>query len=318
MAAADKSVSGITNFQNFHGNKLLLDMLVSDPDWRRAWGGKGNLQDLKIFLAADYSQIELRMLAEMCQDPILIKSFLAGEDIHTRTASEVFGIPLEKVTAEQRQAAKAVNFGIIYGQTAQGLAAQLGISTRKAETYLARYFARYTKVKSFFERMERQAEETGKVDTLFGFTREIGQWDTDRKTYWGNQARNTPLQGSAHQLVLMALAILHQKRKTYRLLKEGVLEIHDALYFFVRLGDLFEAEKQLDNLLQNEVKLYVKKHFGRELTVPLVSENKAGFTLGSMTDIKEKRVDAFLKQWRVTREENLKAGWEKLELEETV
>jgi uracil-DNA glycosylase family 4 len=315
------STGGVVNFQNFHGNKLLLDLLVADPEWRRALSPAtplSELGDLWVFLAADYSQIELRMLAEICGDPILLKSFQTGEDIHRRTAAEIFGTPLKEVTDDQRQAAKKVNFGIVYGQTPSGLATQLGIPTRKAERYLEQYFARYTKVAGFFESMEQRAEDVGSVDTLFGFTRELGKWDTDRNTFWGNQARNTPLQGSAHQLVLVALALLRQRRSAYRLLRHGVLEVHDALYFFVRLRDVFEAAQQLNDLLQNKVATYVARKFGRKLKVPLVSDNKVGFTLGSMTDLRGEDVSVLLQDWRGTREKNLKEGWEKLELEEQV
>jgi DNA polymerase-1 len=274
------------------------------------------LLNLRVFLAADYSQIELRMLAEICQDPILLRSFTEGEDIHRRTAAEVFGVSISAVTESQRKAAKAVNFGLIYGQTPAGLARQLGISIHEAESYFEQYFARYEKVDGFFRDVEQQAEDTGVVETLFGFKRELGRWDTDRDTSWGNQARNTPLQGTAHQLLLMAIALLHRKPRTYRLLQQPVLEVHDALYFFVKLKHLAAAREQLQQLLQEEVPRYVERHFDYQLRVPLLSEAEAGFTLGSMAEYTGKETTAeFLSGWRRVREEHLAEGWKDLELE---
>jgi DNA polymerase-1 len=214
-------------------------------------------------------------------------------------------------------------FGILFGLgrgpnllnylIAKGVKTTMKIANR----FYDRFFVRYVGVKRFIDLMRKQAEDSGVVETLFGFRRDIGQWDTGRTTYWGNQAVNTPIQGSAHQLLLMALALLHLKPKTYRLLRKPVLEIHDALGFFVPLRHLFEARAELQQLLQEEVPRYVEKHFGRKLRVPLLSEASAGFTLGSMTELEGiKTLDEFLERWRQTRKEHLAEGWKDLEMEE--
>lgn len=312
---------GIVNFQNFHGNFLLLDLLVSDPKWRQALADCP--EDLYVFLASDYSQVEIRMLAELSGDPLLIQQLNSSEDIHCQVGHSLTGWPVSKISEHKmtRKLVKNMHFGIIFGlgrgESLYNYLTAKGVETTMAKSnrFYDKYFHTYKGVSTFIDRMRKQAEDDGYVETLFGFRREMGVWDDNRSTYWGNQAVNTPVQGTAHQLLLMAIALLRQKRKTYRLLQRPVLEIHDALYFFVRLRDLAAARGQLQELLQEAVPRYVKNHFGYDLRVPLLSESEAGFTLGSMTEYAGEPVGEFLPRWRKTREEHLAEGWKDLGME---
>jgi len=317
----DKKESHLVNFQNFHGNYLLLNLLVSDPRWRRALDGKhvSELEDLQVFLAADYSQIEIRMLAELSGDSLLISQLNSSEDIHSLVGAEITGWPVERIAKdkETRRLVKNIHFGIIFGlgrnESLYNYLVARGVRTSKKKCFqfYDRYFERYRGVTEFIRKQRRQAERKGYVETLFGFRREIGEWE-DRSTYWGNQAINSPVQGTAHQLMLMALAVLHQKPRTYDLLRYPVVELHDALYFFIPLRDLRRAQHQLKQLLEHEVARYAAKHFHRKLHVPLLAETEAGFTLGSMTECEDLPVREFLKRWRKVYEERRKLGWEGL------
>jgi DNA polymerase I-like protein with 3'-5' exonuclease and polymerase domains len=160
--------------------------------------------------------------------------------------------------------------------------------------------------------LPKQAEDKGYVDTLFGFRRDIYQNDDTRKTHWANQALNTPIQGSAHQLVLMAMAILDQKPKTYNRLQTPVMEIHDSLYFFTKLRYLQEANRQIKQLLEHDVVEYAVEHFGRRLKVPLIAETKAGFCMGSMVEYEGMATDVFLSAWRKKHREVERTSWDKL------
>ena len=159
-------------------------------------------------LVADYSQIELRLLAHMSDDPLLVEAFRNGEDIHTRTASEVLGVPPMLVTPDARRDAKAVNFGIVYGISAFGLAAQLGIGRGEAEKYIKNYFARYAGVRRFIDETIAEVRRTGVARTLFGRERpipDINARNPNARGFAERVAVNSPLQGTAADLIKLAM-----------------------------------------------------------------------------------------------------------------
>jgi DNA polymerase-1 len=275
--------------------------------------------DLDVFLGADYSQIELRMLAQISGDPLLIKQFNSGVDIHSQVGHALTGWPIEKIRKDQavRRDIKGFHFGLVFGVSKNGTydymrAKGAKITRQQCDDYYDRYFRTYKGVATYMQRTREGVERTGVVESLFGFRREIRKDDESRKTYYLNQAINTPVQSSAHQLVLMALALLDRKPKTYRLLQRAVAEVHDALYFFTRLRHLPEAYRQVKALLENDVAAYANRHFGVALKVPLLAEAKAGFCLGSMVDYDGGRIDAFLESWRAKHRSIKLSSWKDL------
>ncbi|MDR1703982.1 MAG: DNA polymerase I, partial [Clostridiales bacterium] len=185
-----------------------------------------------LFIDADYSQIELRVLAHMSGDETFIDAFTNGLDIHSITASEVFGVALGDVTAAQRRAAKTVNFGIIYGQSAFSLAHDLGITLKEAEDYINGYFRRYPRVKTFMEDTVKNAKRLGYTATITGRRREIAELRSPNRNirmFGERAAMNMPIQGSAADIIKIAMI------KTYnRLIAEGlkariILQVHDEL-----------------------------------------------------------------------------------------
>jgi DNA polymerase-1 len=185
-------------------------------------------------VVADYSQIELRLLAHMSRDPVLIEAFRSGEDIHTRTAAEVFGVPPLMVTPEFRRNAKAVNFGIIYGLSAFGLSAQLGIPREEAERYIRSYFERYAGVKQFIDATIQQVRESGISRTLFGRQRpipDINSRNPNARGFAERTAVNTPLQGTAADLIKLAMVRIDCELGAGKLRTAMLLQVHDELLF---------------------------------------------------------------------------------------
>jgi DNA polymerase I len=185
-------------------------------------------------IAADYSQIELRLLAHMSGDPVLVDAFQRGEDIHTRTASEVFGVPPLMVTHDMRRNAKAVNFGIVYGQTPFGLAVQLGIDRKEAEKYIHAYFERYAGVRCFIDATVEEVRQSGVAKTLLGRKRPIPDMHSrnpNARSFAERTAVNTPLQGTAADLIKMAMIKIDAdlRAKPYR--TKMLLQVHDELLF---------------------------------------------------------------------------------------
>jgi DNA polymerase-1 len=183
-------------------------------------------------IVADYSQIELRLLAHMSRDPVLVDAFRNGEDIHTRTAAEVFGVPPLMITAEQRRDAKAVNFGIVYGQTAFGLAAALGIDRKEADLYIRAYFERYAGVRRFIETTVAEVRRTGVSTNLYGRKRpipDIKSGNPNARNFAERTAVNTPLQGTAADLIKLAMIRISQKLRGMR--ARMLLQVHDELVF---------------------------------------------------------------------------------------
>jgi DNA polymerase-1 len=183
-------------------------------------------------VVADDSQIELRLLAHMSQDPVLIDAFRRGEDIHTRTAAEVMGVPPMLVSREARNNAKAVNFGIVYGISAFGLAANLGISRKEAETYIKAYFERYSGVRKFIDETIARTRETGIARTLFGRERPIPDMNSRNPNARGFAERtavNSPIQGTAADLIKLAMVRIDQALIEFE--ARLLLQVHDELVF---------------------------------------------------------------------------------------
>ncbi len=216
-------------------------------------------------LSADYSQIELRLLAHFSEDPLLLRAYSTGEDIHTLTASEVFGVPADQMDKDTRNRAKAVNFGIVYGISPFGLAAQLGIPQAEARAYIDRYFARYQGVHAFIEKTLEAARREGSVRTLFGRLRpipDIGSRNPNQRGFAERTAVNTPLQGTAADLIKLAMIALDRKLTERRLKTRMLLQVHDELLFEVPP----EEEAEVETLVRAEMEHVI------ELRVPLIAD----------------------------------------------
>lgn len=214
-------------------------------------------------LAADYSQIELRIMAHLSGDAGLLKAFSAGEDIHKATAAEVFGVALEDVTTDLRRSAKAINFGLIYGMSAFGLAQQLGIDNSRAKSYIDLYFARYPGVKNYMDNIRAQAHEQGYVETLLGrrlYLPEIKSKNAARRQYAERTAINAPMQGTAADIIKLAMISTDQWLFKEKPDAKMIMQVHDELVFEV-------AEDQLENCSNAIRKLMCS---AIELNVPLL------------------------------------------------
>ncbi|RJQ27320.1 MAG: DNA polymerase I [Peptococcaceae bacterium] len=218
-------------------------------------GRAGNL-----LLAADYSQIELRILAHLSGDPNLTNSFLNREDIHTRTAAEVFGVPLEEVTREMRGRAKAVNFGIIYGLSDYGLARDIKVSRQEARQYIQNYFARYPVVKSYIDRTIREAKEKGYSTTLLNRRRYLPELFSSNHTirsFGERTAINSPLQGSAADLIKQAMVRIHRKLNGQALQSKMILQVHDELIFDVPAEEIPVMRELVKECMENALPMSV-------------------------------------------------------------
>ena len=216
-------------------------------------------------LSADYSQIELRLLAHFSQDPLLLRAFANNEDIHTLTASEVFGVPADSMDKETRNRAKAVNFGIVYGISAFGLAAQLGIPQAEARSYIERYFARYQGVKEFIDKTLETARREASVRTMFGRMRpipDIQSRNPNQRGFAERTAINTPLQGTAADLIKLAMIAIDRKLGEKKLKARILLQVHDELVLEVPP----EESDEIENLVRTEMESVVP------LRVPLTAD----------------------------------------------
>lgn len=224
----------------------------------------------KRILAVDYSQIELRIMAHLSQDKALLDAFAQGLDIHRATAAEVFAVPLNEVTTEQRRRAKAVNFGLIYGMSAFGLARQLDISRSEAQHYVDTYFARFPGVLAYMENTRAQAHQAGYVETLFGrrlYLPEINSKNMARKKGAERAAINAPMQGTAADIIKNAMLAVDQWLQQQDQSKISmIMQVHDELVFEVDAGLLPEFQQQIVSLMQQAAKL----------DVPLLAEAGSG------------------------------------------
>ncbi len=220
-------------------------------------------------VSADYSQIELRIMAHLSQDAGLLEAFARGEDVHRHTASEVFGTPAEAVTSEQRRYAKVINFGLIYGMSAFGLAQQLGIERGAAQSYMERYFARYPGVAQYMARTREQARELGYVETVFGrrlWLPEIRSGNPARRSGAERAAINAPMQGTAADLIKLAMVAVHRWLGEAGLESRLVMQVHDELVLEARESERERLRAELPRLMSGVAKL----------SVPLLVEVGAG------------------------------------------
>lgn len=232
---------------------------------RRAFVAPGGYK----LVACDYSQIELRIMAHLSEDPGLLSAFAGGQDVHRATAAEVFGVPLGDVGPDQRRAAKAINFGLMYGMSAFGLAKQLGIERGEAQDYIALYFARYPGVQGYMERVRQQAREQGYVETVFGrrlYLNDIHARQQGLRAGAERAAVNAPMQGSAADIIKRAMLDLHGWLSTQNGRARMILQVHDEL--------VFECHEDFVETLVAEAKQRMQA--AAELRVPLIVEAGAG------------------------------------------
>ena len=225
-----------------------------------------------LILSADYSQIELRLLAHITEDKHLMEAFKTGVDVHTLTASKVFEVPVEEVTKEMRYKSKAVNFGIIYGQSKYGLAKAVGISNAEAGEFIDKYFATYPRVKAYMEGIVREVEKQGYVETIFGRKRyletELSSSNAMIREFAKRAAINQPMQGTAADLMKIAMIDFAKKLKEHNLKSKMIMQVHDELVVEVLKSEL------------DEVKALVKEamELNQPLSVPLVVDINVGET----------------------------------------
>lgn len=230
-------------------------------------------------LAADYSQIELRILAHLSEDDALKEAFIQKEDIHTKTAAEVFGVSKDDVTPEMRRRAKAVNFGIVYGISDYGLSRDLKISRREAKQYIDKYFARYPGVKIYMEKAIGEARETGYASTLLKRRRylpDLHHKNKNIRQFAERTAMNTPIQGSAADLIKIAMVTIFAELSKQQLKSQMLLQVHDELIFAVPEDELHCLADLTKEIMENALKL----------NVPLVVDFKAGYNWNQMNPMK--------------------------------
>lgn len=220
-------------------------------------------------VAADYSQIELRIMAHLAQDTGLLEAFRNGLDVHRATAAEVFGVPLEQVSAEQRRSAKAINFGLIYGMSAFGLAKQIGVDRKQSQAYIDRYFTRYPGVLDYMERTRNKASEQGYVETLFGrrlYLPEIHAQNQVMRKAAQRTAINAPMQGSAADIMKRAMVAVDNWLQASGVDARVVLQVHDELVLEVHEQQVGQVSARLKELMSGAA----------ELDVPLLVDVGAG------------------------------------------
>jgi DNA polymerase-1 len=211
-------------------------------------------------LSADYSQIELRLLAHFSEDPLLVEAYRRGDDIHTLTASQVFGVPSGEVNAEHRRRAKAVNFGIVYGLSAFGLSQQIGIEQKEAKHFIDAYFEKYAGVRRFIDRTLAQARAEMKVATLFGRIRplpDILSKNWNLRGFAERTAVNTPLQGTAADLIKLAMIRIDAAIRQHKLRSRMLLQVHDELVFEAPQAELEIMKPLITEQMENVHKLKV-------------------------------------------------------------
>ena len=212
-----------------------------------------------VLLGADYSQIELRVLAHLSNDPSFLDAFNNGLDIHKATASKVLGIPESEITQEERSKAKAINFGVIYGMSSFGLSEQLGISIKEADTYIREYFQKHQAVEEYMNSQVEFAKENGYVSTILGrkrYINEIKASNFNVRQQGERLAMNTPVQGSAADIIKLAMILVYEKLKSYK--SKLILQIHDELIIQVEKEELEEIKVLLKESMENAIKLQVK------------------------------------------------------------
>jgi DNA polymerase-1 len=259
VAATGRLSSAQPNLQNIpvrtELGRRIRAAFIPEPGWR--------------FLAADYSQIELRLLAHMSGEDSLIEAFRSGEDIHRRTASEVFGVALEAVTPGQRDTAKTTNFSVIYGVSAFGLSRGLAITQKEAQEFLARFFARHPKVKAYLDRSIAEGRAQGYVSTLLGRRRylpELKSGNPNLRSFGERVATNAPIQGSAADLIKIAMLRMARALAARGLRSRMLLQVHDELLFEGPPEEMDALEALAVEVMESAM----------DLSVPLKVDVKAG------------------------------------------
>jgi DNA polymerase-1 len=250
VAATGRLSSSAPNVQNIpvrtELGRRIRAAFVPEPGWR--------------FVAADYSQIELRILAHVSGEESLIEAFRRGEDIHARTASEVFGVALGAVTPEQRDIAKTTNFSVIYGVTAFGLSRGLDISPKQAQEFLDRFFARHPKVKDYLARTVAEGRERGFVTTLLGRRRylpELRSGNPNLRGFAERMATNAPIQGTAADLIKIAMVRMARELDAHRLQSRMLLQVHDELLFEAPPGEVERLQALAAEVMESALALDV-------------------------------------------------------------
>ncbi len=213
-----------------------------------------------IYLDADYSQIELRVLAHVSEDEHMIQAFKNNEDIHKQAASKVFRTPIDEVSKEQRSNAKAVNFGIVYGISDFGLANQLGIPRRKAKQYIDEYLEQYSGIKNFMDTVTQKAKERGYVETLFSRRRYIPELKSNNymvRQFGSRAAMNTPIQGTAADIMKIAMINVYKKLKEEKLKSKIVLQVHDEMLIETKISEIEQVKEIMKNEMENAIQLKV-------------------------------------------------------------
>ncbi|MBC8016691.1 MAG: DNA polymerase I [Sporomusaceae bacterium] len=260
VAATGRLSSSDPNLQNIpirtEAGKKIRELFVP---------GKG----FDYIMSADYSQIELRILADMSRDNNLMESFAENQDVHTRTAAEVFEVPMSEVTSELRSRAKAVNFGIVYGISDYGLSRDIGVSRKEAGQYITNYFIKYHGVKAFIDRVVKEAHRQGYVTTLFGRRRylpDINSSNFNKRSFAERTAMNTPIQGTAADIIKKAMIDVHNALQSEKLQSRILLQVHDELIIEVPEHEVKQVSAIVKQAMQQSVKLQV----------PLVVDVKIG------------------------------------------
>jgi DNA polymerase-1 len=211
-------------------------------------------------MAVDYSQIELRIIAALSGDPNMISAFKSGHDIHAATAAQVFHTPLDEVTREQRSAAKAVNFGIIYGQSAFGLAQNLQISRTEAKGIIDAYFDQYGTIKTYMDKVIAQARELGYVETILKRRRYLPDIHSANAVVRGfaeRNAINAPIQGSAADIIKLAMVAVHKAMSKENLQSKMILQVHDELVFDVHQDEIDQMQQLVKKAMEDAVAMEV-------------------------------------------------------------
>jgi DNA polymerase-1 len=250
VTATGRLSSSNPNLQNIpirtEEGRRIRAAFVPEPGW--------------VLLSADYSQIELRLLAHLSQDPVLIESFQKGQDVHARTASELFQASIDDVSADQRREAKTINFGIIYGMGAQRLARSLAIPFKTAQEYIAQYFARYAGIKAYMDSVLLDAKAKGYVTTLLGRRRYVPDLQSKNTQLVAAAERiavNTPIQGTAADLIKMAMVAIDQRLEQERFPAKMLLQVHDELLFEVQEKKVEKVKEIVREIMEGVMPLRV-------------------------------------------------------------
>jgi DNA polymerase-1 len=250
VAATGRLSSSDPNLQNIpirtQEGRRIRQAFIAPPGYR--------------IVAADYSQIELRIMAHLSGDERLLHAFATNIDIHTATAAEIFGVPPDEVSGEQRRNAKAINFGLIYGMSAFGLARQLGIERNAAQQYIELYFARYPGAKEFMDRTRQQARDQGYVETIFGrrlYLPDINARQQQRRQYAERAAINAPMQGTAADIIKRAMLLTDDWLRRSDIEAKMIMQVHDELVFEVAAGAVAESVAGIERCMKAAAALSV-------------------------------------------------------------